>query len=159
MQLRYFKILKELKKEQVIDNNLYDSIYPCGSRPARLYGLPKMHKCKSKDEIPPFRPIVSSIGCYNYKLARYLGDLLSPLVGIDYCSKDTFTFVEELKQVSMTNKFMVSFDIVSLFTNIPLEQTINIAIDYIIKSKALKISKSDLKRLFKFATSQTHFFF
>ena len=65
-------------------------IYPVGSKPARLYGCPKMHKCKSEKEIPPFRPIVSSIGCFNYKLASYLGTLLSPLVCTDHCTQDTF---------------------------------------------------------------------
>ena len=28
--------------------------------------------------IPPLRPIVSSVDTYNYKLAQYLGSLLSP---------------------------------------------------------------------------------
>ena len=39
----------------------YNSIYPSGSQPALIYGEPKMHKIMSPNEVPPFRPIVSSI--------------------------------------------------------------------------------------------------
>ena len=45
--------------------------------------------------------------------------------------KDTFTFVEELQQVSLVDKFLVYFDVASLFTNIPLSQTIKLAVDLI----------------------------
>ena len=43
-----------------------------------------------------------------------------------------FTFVEELKEVSKFNKFMVSFDVCSLFTNIPLYETIDIAVNLLL---------------------------
>ena len=56
--------------------------------------------------------------------------------------------------------FMVSFDIESLLTNIPLAETINLAVDAIFKSNPnLKISKKDLKTLFEFATKGIHFSF
>ena len=42
-----------------------------------------------------------------------------------------FSFVEELKTVDFSNKFMVSFDVVSLFTNIPLKESIDLAVSYI----------------------------
>ena len=55
---------------------------------------------------------------------------------------------------------MVSFDIESLFTNIPLANSINLAVDTIFKSNPnLKISKKDLKTLFEFVTKGTQFFF
>ena len=55
---------------------------------------------------------------------------------------------------------MISFDIESLFTNISLAKTINLALDAIFKSNLnLKISKKDLKTLFELATKGTHFSF
>ena len=48
----------------------------------------------------------------------------------------------------MTNKCMVSYDVTSLFTNIPLEETINLLIDLLFEAKPdLKISRKDLQKL------------
>ena len=54
-----------------------------------------------------------------------------------YCIRDTFEFVSKLKDLSVSsNGYMRSFDVVSLFTNVPLLETIDIC------SKAL-YHKSD----------------
>ena len=136
-------------------------VYPRGSLPSRLYGNPKMHKVKCSGEIPPLRPIVSSIGAYNYKLAKFLDNLLSPYVNCDFACADTFTFVNEIQNAGINNdNFIVSYDVVSLFTNIPLKETLEIAVDTILKNKiGLKITKEQLLKLFTFATSGTHFSF
>ena len=53
---------------------------------------------------------------------------------------------------------MVSFDVESLFVNIPLLESINLAIDYILSNNPnIKLSKDNLKELFLVATAQTHF--
>ena len=86
-----------------------------------MHGLPKLHKVSSNCPVPPFRPIVSSIGTYNYELANFLGNILSPYVLDGHCAKDTFTFISYLQKVSVIiNKFMISFDVESLFNNKPL---------------------------------------
>ena len=55
---------------------------------------------------------------------------------------------------------MTSFDVNSLFTNIPLTETINIAVDLICNAKPdLKITRTDIFELFEFATSKTNFLF
>ena len=55
---------------------------------------------------------------------------------------------------------MISFDVKSLFTNIPLNETIDIAVSLLLKKEpGLKISKRDLRKLFAFATSESHFLF
>ena len=52
--------LRKLKKNGVFDSGTYRNIYPTGSQPARLYGLPKLHKVKDPHStIPPFKPILS----------------------------------------------------------------------------------------------------
>ena len=57
-------------------------------------------------------------------------------------------------------KFLVSFDVTSLFTNIPLEETINIAIDTIFENYPnVKFTRKKLQKLFKIVTSETHFIF
>ena len=113
-----------------------------------------------KDWSPKLCPIISSIGTFNYNLARFLYDLLSPLVPNDYSCKDTFPFVSQIKNANLSKKFLVSYDVTSLFTNIPLQETIDIAINFILNHNPnLNITKKELKKLFLFATSQTHFIF
>ena len=154
------RFLRELKQDNFFTETQYKRIYPNGSKPALIYGLPKMHKSFTSEGFPKFRPIVSSIGCYNYNLSKFLGELLSPYINTNYSPKDSFTFVKELKEVSVDNCFLVSFDVESLFTNIPLEETINLAVDTIIENKHdLQISREKLLKLFKFCTSNTHFLF
>ena len=54
----------------------------------------------------------------------------------------------------------MSFDVVSLFTNIPLTETIELAVDIITQNEPdLKIERDELTQLFEFATAQSHFLF
>ena len=55
---------------------------------------------------------------------------------------------------------MVSLDVESLFTNIPLDECIDLAVRYIKEDKTdIKLSATELKTLLCFATAQTHFLF
>ena len=75
-------------------------------------------------------------------------------------SKDTFSFVSQIKNVNLSGKFLVSYNVTSHFTNIPLQEIIDIAINLIFKHNPnLNITKKELKKLFLFATSQIHFLF
>ena len=136
-------------------------MYPSGSAAARIYGTPEMHKFSSSDSFPKLRSIVSSIGTFNYNhLARFICDLLSPLVPNDYSCKDTFSFVSQIKNANLSKKFLISYDVTSLFTNIPLQETMDIAINLIFKHNPnLNITRKELKKLFLFVTSQSHFIF
>ena len=103
---------------------------------------------------------MSSVNTYNYQLAKYLCTLLQPHLPSIYTISDSFSLVQELKTIDTSNKFMVSFDVVSLLTNVPLKESIDLAVSYILEgNKNLKLSKTDLTKLFSIATSQTHFLF
>ena len=85
---------------------------------------------------------------------------MEPHIPSEYCALDTFTFVREINELPLSGKFMVSFDVESLFTNIPLEECVNLAVDYISKGNPdLQLTKTELRNLFNFATAQTHFLF
>ena len=90
-------------------------MHPSGSAPARFYGTRKMHKFSSSNSFPKLRPIVSSIGTFNYNLAHFLCDLLSPLVPNDYSCKDTFHFVSQIKNANLCKTFLVSYDVTNLY--------------------------------------------
>ena len=67
------------------------------------------------------------------KLAKFLVPLLTPLTSNDYTVKDSFSFAEEVSSFDCAH-YMTSFDIESLFTNIPFEETINICVDKIFEN-------------------------
>ena len=74
----------------------------------------------------------------------------------------TFGFLgfKEIKNANLSKKFLVSYDVISLFTNIPLQETIDIANNLIFNHNPnLNITRKELKKLFLFATSRTHFVF
>ena len=114
--------LHKLKKKNIFNDNKYDKLYPSGSAPARIYGTTNMHKFTSRDSFPKLRPIVSSIGTFNYNLARLLCDLCSPSVPNDYSCKGTFTFVSQIKNANLSKIFLVYYDITSLFTSIAVQE-------------------------------------
>ena len=116
------RFLRKLKQKNFFNETEYDKLHPSGSAPARIYDTPKMHNFSSNDSFPKLRPIVSSMGTFNYNIARFLCDLLSPLVPNDYCCKVTLSFVSQVKNANLSEKFLVSYDVTSLVINIPLEK-------------------------------------
>ena len=135
-------------------------MYPPGYAPARIYGTPKMRNFSLSNTFPKLRSIVSSIGAFNYDLPGFLCDLFSPVVPHDNSCKDTFSFVSQIRNVNLSGKFLVSYDVTSFFANIPPQETIDITINLIFNHDAnLNVSKKGLKKLFLFATSQTYFLF
>ena len=129
------RFLLKLKKKGVFSQEEYKKIYPTGSMISRIYGLPKTHKLNSNNNKLKLRPIVSTIGSYNNKLADYLSKKLSPCINQKYTTKDTFSFVNILSKLKTNDSFLISYDVTSLFTNIPLEETINIAVEEILKNE------------------------
>ena len=85
-----------------------------------------MHK-PLKTGLLSFTPILSAIGTPTYKLAKFLVPFLSDIIQNEFSVKDSFTFVDEiLPQVS--DLHMASLDVDGLFTNIPLDVTIDICV-------------------------------
>ena len=77
--------------------------------------------------------------------------MLGPVIPKDHCTEDSISFCKEIKKVSSTNKFLVSYDLCSLFTSIPLNETIDLAAKLIFDNNPnIKITERDLKKLFDF---------
>ena len=124
-------------------------MYPSGPAPDRIYGTPKMRKFSSSGSFTKLPPIFSSISTFNYYLARFLCDVLSLLFPNDNSCKPTFSFVSQIKNANRSKKFIVSYDVTSLF--IPLQETVNIAKNLIFNPN-LNITRKELKKLFLFTT-------
>ena len=147
-----------LLRSSIFSKIEFDKLYCSGPTPACIYVTPEMYKFSSSDSFPKLCLIVSSIVTFNYNFACFLWDLLSPLVPNDYSYKDTFSFASQIKNANLSKKFLVSYDVTSLFTNIPLQENIDIAINLIFSHNPnLNITEKALRKLFLFATSQTHF--
>ena len=119
----------------------------------------KVHKTVINNT-PQFRPILSAINTPVDKLAKYLVLNLPPLPVNDYTVKDSFTFAKEIINFDH-NLFMASLDVESLFTNIPVDESIKNAVDDLFSSNMYrgKLSKSELYYLLKLATSESSFIF
>ena len=119
-----------------------------------------MHKFSCSDSFPKLCPIVSSIGTFNYNLACFLCDLLSPLVPNNCSCKCIFSFVTQIKNANLSKKFLVFYDVTSLFSNIPLQETIDIAINLIFNhTPNLNITRKELKKTFPFRYITDSFYF
>ena len=97
-------------------------MYPTGSRPEILCGSAKVHK-HIIDNCPSFWPILSAINTPTYNLVKFLVPILSPLTLNEFTVHDSFSFAVEVAYVD-ANCIMASLDAESLFTNIPLDETI-----------------------------------
>ena len=63
-----------------------------------------------------------------------LNPILSDLTKNKYVTKDSFSFADDVTKQN-SELFMTSFDIDSLFTNLPLDETIDICIKKLFKGK------------------------
>ena len=159
LEKRITSELKLLKDKKIIDKSTYKSIKPVGSRPGILYGLGKTHE-ETRNGIPPFRLILSAIGTPTYNLAKFLLKFLTPSTANEFTVIDSFHFAEEISQQD-SNLHMASLEVDSLFTNIPLEETIDICVDnlYSDNENPPNIPKHNFRNLLNIATKETFFMF
>ena len=142
----------------------YDKMRPKSSQPARLYATAKTHKFNNIDEITveklKFRPIVDQTGTATYDAAKVISEYLRPLAFNEYKISDCLKFPDMIKVLPrlQKNEEYVSYDVESLFTNIPLKETIDYIIHKIYNEKLMKpiCKKLIFKRLlYKLTTDCT----
>ena len=140
---------------------LYSKIYPTGSSPGRFYGTAKLNKLKDNGTVEdlPLRPIISNIGTATYKLAKYLAQILKLLGQSQYTIKSSKSFMKTLKKQKIPPVYqIVSFGVVSLFSNVPLEETINIIKRIYNKNEInTNIPKQEMRELLYLCTKNAHF--
>ena len=104
------------------------------------------------DNTAKFRPILSAVNTPVYELSQLLVSILSPLIVIHY--KDSFTFAKKVINFDH-NIFMASVDVESLFTNLPVDETIKNADGDLFSNNMYqgRLSKSELYYLLKLANA------
>ena len=128
--------LKKLKEGKYISNKVYNTLYPHGSHPGIIYGLAKVHK-PLVNGTPKFRPILSALNTSTYKWAKLFVPHLKFLTINEYTVSDSFEFCKEIQRQD-SSLFMASLDVDSLFTNVPLEETLDICVQKL-KDNNIKI--------------------
>ena len=92
-----------------------------------MYGLPKIHK-----QDVPLRSILSMYGSAQHQLAQWLTSVIDPVFSLysTHCISDSFTFADKVKSFNFPlSVLLCSYDVCSLFTNVPLAETIEICTD------------------------------
>ena len=92
--------------------------------PSKLYGLAKVHK-----DGTPLRPIVSMPGSAYQNVAKKVAGWLS-LVPQCRINTSTEKVTAQLQDMSLTTEeSLISFDVTSLYTNVPVKESIQVCAD------------------------------
>ncbi|XP_072025236.1 uncharacterized protein [Amphiura filiformis] len=116
-------ILKRLCDSDRITKAQYYLLMPSSDTVPRFYGLPKVHK-----PLSPLRPIVSSIGSVTYQVAKFVADIIAPLVDQSpHHIKNSADFAERMGNLTLhEGEIMVSYDVTGLFTNTPVPDALRV---------------------------------
>ena len=87
-----------------------------------------MHKISINDTVKelPLRLIISNLNTATYQLLCYLVKILFSLSRSQYMVESSNKFVNVIKQVIPSSYKLVSFDVKTVFKNVPLDRTIDI---------------------------------
>ena len=158
-------ILSALKKGGKISEAKYKYLYPTAENVPRLYYTPKIHKNNC-----PLRPIVDYTGTIGYNTSRWLADILGGLVGkTKHHVQNSKHLAEELQSVIIEEEDILnSHNVVSLFTNTPIDQVLEIVKTRLENESILRdynknndtnLESDDVVQLLDFILTTTYFTF
>ena len=111
------EVKRNVKASVLLSDQTKHIVIPSFANCARFYALPKIHK-----PTLTFRPIVSNVGTASYKLVRFLSQSLAHLNCNNlYTVKNSYDLVDHLKLLTFSNYAMLSLDVKSIFTNVPIQ--------------------------------------
>ena len=109
---------------------------------------------------PSLRPVLSAIKTSSYNIAKHLVTILQPITTNTFTIKNSFEFSKEVIEQDF-GLFMASLDVGSFFTNIPLEETVNISWDSLFanETKMNNFNRDDFEKLLRIALQNSFFNF
>ena len=156
--------LQQCADQGQFPSHIIQRILPKAGIIPRLYGLPKTHK-----EGTPFRPVLSMINSHYHGLAKYLLEKVLPPVIEQFSThtvKDTFDFVAKLQEIGPVSRDRCqTFDVQSLFTNVPVREVIDIILECLYTSgnspkvDMIPLSRENLKILLELCSLDVEFSF
>lgn len=155
MMNQHNRLIKRIMEEGGLEQGVGKSLCCRNGVLGRIYGQVKLHK-----EGKPLRPIISTIGTTTYKTAKYITGVLSSIIGNGPLNmKDSFQLATILKNMTLPpDHIMVSFDVVSMFTNIPIEFALDIIKDRFEElSPSTTLNKNQFIEIIKFICDNCYF--
>ena len=123
-------------------------------KPGYLYGNVKTHKKNN-----PLRPIISQIPAPTYATAKKLNEIISKYLPAKYQINSTDQFLEIVRATNPNNN-LASLDVESLFTNVPVDQTIEIICNSVYDNLNIPpppVQRPILKKLLEICTKECPF--
>ena len=166
-QLRYIlnleaaikSALSPLLKRKAISQETFDHLVPSHSSPGIMYGLPKVHKPVVNNK-PMYRPILCALGTASYNLAKFLLPMITPITNNQYTVNDSFLFAKEIANQD-SKLYMATLDVESLFTNLPIDETIDIVTNQLFKETDTLngMTKLEFRQLLELSGKNAFFLF
>ncbi|XP_076033080.1 uncharacterized protein LOC143020534 [Oratosquilla oratoria] len=122
-------------------------------KPGYCYGTVKTHKPGN-----PLRPIIAQVTTPTYHVAKKLNQLLTTYVPTGRSVSSATEFINLLRTAPPCHD-IASLDAESLFTNVPVDETINVILDRVYRSDlpALNIPEYILKAILETYTKEAPF--
>ena len=140
---------------------LHNALLPSNSRMSRFYGLPKDHK-----QGLPLRPVVSSCGSPLSNVSLLLERILNQLLEfVPAHLSSTEECVKELRNLGRLpdNCIVASMDVAALYTNIPINESIDAAMEMLEEHRQsvdmFSLAIPDVRRLLEFVLNSNYFVF
>ena len=117
-QKTIFKKLDEWRKLNLLGDKIErKDLITTNTSLARMYGLPKVLKDNC-----PLRPMVSYINTPSYFMGKFFNNILKSVPKPPSNIKNSFEFISKIKNLKIPNNYTImSLDVISLFTEIPLD--------------------------------------
>ena len=123
-------------------------------KPGYIYGQVKTHKPGN-----PLRPIIAQIPTPTYSTAKTLNTMITPFLPAKYQLNSTDNFLQILRAINPQG-ILASLDVESLFTNVPVLETIDIICNCIYRNSELpplSVPENILRELLKICTTECPF--
>uniref|UniRef100_A0A8C5Q9K2 Reverse transcriptase domain-containing protein n=1 Tax=Leptobrachium leishanense TaxID=445787 RepID=A0A8C5Q9K2_9ANUR len=158
---KYLLELNKLLQKGVTDGHISEelkkSLLPVRPTIPTLYSLPKVHKSVTN---PPGRPIISGNNSLTEKLSQFVDHYLHPFVEeTPSYTRDTLNALQHLEDIFIpSDTTIASFDVVSLYNNIPHEQGIK-ACRYFLSKKFDEAMTNFIIQLLTYILTHNFFLF
>ena len=116
-------LIKRWQEKNYISPKTAKTLLIHNALPPKIYGLPKLHK-----QGIPLRPIVSCVQSPFTYLSKFLKNILNKINNkTDSYIKDSWYFKHKISSITIPEDYsIISLDIVSLYTNIPVDLALKI---------------------------------